>query len=248
LAALALPALLAGCRPDVVVVPAYDTYYPVVVGTYRTYAVADSTWARGVLTTSSYQFRERVSEQFTDAAGQPAYRVVRSRRPNSAATWVDDSVLVVQPQPRFVLLTRDNVRTVELVYPVRADKGWNANAFGAAADTISSLTRFYGSAVGVPYTTPAAGGQPAKPYAATVQTYATLPAVPPATQGAPDVNLYYQRGLQQVYAQGVGLVQRRRFSHYTYITDLSTGLQTLTPGQVQNGFSRFEVLTETGNL
>jgi hypothetical protein len=250
---LAAVAGLASCRHEMVTpVPAVD-YFPVAIGSYRTYAVADSTWTNGVVSVSNYQLRERVSEQFTDGAGQLAYRLVRSRRAAAGATWVDDSVLVVQVLPRAVLLTRNNVRTVELVYPLQANKAWNATAFTVntqttgVRDSITNLTRAYGPAVGTSFTTLPVGGQAAKSYPATVQTYATLPAQAPATLGTPDVNLYYQRGLQQVYAQGVGLVQRRRFSHYTY-TVKPDGSFNLTPGIVQSGISRFETLLETGTI
>lgn len=238
------PGLLSGCRHEVVVAPAYDDYFPVGLNTYRTYAVSDSSWLNGQPTVSQYQLRERVSEQFTDAAGQPAYRLTRSKRLSAAETWRDDSVLVVQVLPRAVLLTRNNVRTVELLYPARAGQGWNANAFSVSTfqpDTIANLTRYYGPATGGAYTTPAAGGQAAKTYPVTVATRTTLPG------GINDVNAYSQRGTQQVYARGVGLVLRRRFSYYTYITG-SNGFQTLTPGVVQNGASRRETLIETGTL
>ena len=241
-------ALLAGCHHDGVVVPAYDTdYFPVVVGTYRTYAVVDSSWTAAKPTASAYQFREVVQAQFTDAAGQPAYRLVRARRLTAADAWRDDSVLVVQVLPQAVLLTRNNVRTVELVYPARAGKAWNATAFtvntASPADTVTDLSRAYGPAVGLPYTTPAAGGQAAKTYDATVTTKSVLPPT-----GTDDVNVLYQRGTQQVYARGVGLVLRRRFSYYTFTTNPANGIQTPPPGVVQRGASRRETLIETGKI
>ncbi len=231
---------LAGCRHDSVVPVPLTDYYPVAVGTYRTYAVADSTWTNGVVTVKNYQFRERVTEQYADAAGQPAYRLVRSKRADASAAWVDDSVLVVQPLARAVLVTRNNVRSVALIYPPRAGRGWNAYAFTAAPDTITSRTRYYGPGVGTPYTTPAAGGQAAKTYDNTVVTKATLDG------GTDDVNAYYKRGLRQVYALGVGPVLRRRYYYETFITLPSTIQQlTATP---YNGSSRRETLIETGTI
>lgn len=231
---------LVSCRHDSVVPVPLTDYYPVTVGTYRTYAVADSTWTNGVVTTKNYQFRERVTEQYADAAGQPAYRVVRSRRTDASAAWVDDSVLVVQPLAQAVLVTRNNVRSVDLIYPARAGRGWNAYAFTAAPDTIVSRTRYYGASVGTPYTTPAAGGQAAKTYDNTVTTKSTLDG------GTDDVNAYYKRGLQQVYALGVGPVLRRRYYYETFITLPST-VQQLTPTPY-NGSSRRETLIETGKI
>ncbi len=231
---------LAGCRHDSVVPVPLTDYYPVALDTYRTYAVADSSWTNGVVTVNNYQFRERVTEQYADAAGQQAYRLVRSKRLNAGAAWVDDSVLVVQLLPQAVLVTRNNVRSVDLIYPPRPGRGWNAYAFTAAPDTIISRTRYYGASVGTPYTTPAAGGQAAKTYDNTVTTKSTLDG------GTDDVNAYYKRGLQQVYALGVGPVLRRRYYYETFITLPSTIQQlTATP---YNGNSRRETLIETGTI
>jgi hypothetical protein len=236
-----LPALLAGCRHESVVPNPVVEYFPVALGSYRTYAVTDSVWTKAQPTATSYQLRERVAEQFTDAAGLPAYRLVRSRRASASDGWVDDSVLVVQPSPRAVLLTRNNLRTVELVLPARAGRGWNANALNASPDTLISRTRFYTDNVGVPFTTPAAGGQPAKTYDNTVTTRSTLDG------GMDDSNALTQRGLRQVYAAGVGLVLRRRYSYATYTTN-ADGSTTLTPNVKQAGAARYEVLIDAGTL
>jgi hypothetical protein len=246
LALLSAAALLAGCRHESVVPEPVTDYFPVVVGTYRTYAVADSTWASAQVTVSHYQLRERVTEQFTDAAGQPAYRLVRSRRLTSADGWRDDSALVVQVLPRAVVLTRNNLRTLELVYPVQANKSWNRTAFtvntGSSSyrDSITNLTRAYGPAVGTPYTTPATPGAAAKTYPTTVLTKDILPV------GVEDINDRDKRGVRQVYAQGVGLVLRRRFSLQTFTT-ASNGLETYTK-DVQNGVARYEVLIDSGTI
>ena len=238
---------LGGCRHESVVVPAYNEYYPLALGSYRTYVVQDSTWKSGTATASQYQVRERVSEQFTDAAGRPAYRLVRSRRPDASAAWTDDSVLVVQPLPRALLLTRSNVRTVELLYPPQAGKGWNQFALtvnGQAAtyqfvDTITNITRRYGPGVGGAYTTPPAGPAAAKTYAST----AMVLDIPPV---ALNDGIYRRSGYQQVMALGAGPVLRRRY-YYELFTTGSGGQQTPT-SSIQNGTSRRETLLETGTM
>ncbi|MDO7886325.1 hypothetical protein Q5H89_13200 [Hymenobacter sp. CA2-7] len=239
-ALVALPVLLAGCRHESVVPNPVADYFPVVVGTYRTYAVTDSVWTNARVSVTSYQLRERVAEQFTDAAGQPAYRLVRSRRATASAGWADDSVLIVQPSARAVLLTQNNVRTVELIYPARAGKGWNDSAFTASPDTIISLKRFYGPSVGGPYTVPAFSGQPAKTYDNTVATYKLFAA-------QDNDGLRRRSGYQQVYAQGVGLVVRRRYGYALYTTNPADGTETYYK-DVQRGIAHREVLLETGTI
>ena len=244
---LALLAGLGGCRHDAVVVPAYDNYFPTVVGTYRSYAVQDSTWASGKVSVSQYQFRERVSEQFSDAAGLPAYRLIRSRRADATQAWVDDSVLVVQPLTKGILLTRSNVRTVELLYPPQAGRGWNQYALtvnGQAAtyqfaDTITNITRRYGATVGGSYTTPAAGVAATKTYPITVPVLDVVPV------GLND-GLYRRSGYQQVFAKDVGPVLRRRYYYELFLT--GSGGQQNPTSTIQNGTSRRETLLETGTI
>ncbi|NML64263.1 hypothetical protein HHL22_03495 [Hymenobacter sp. RP-2-7] len=246
-AGLAAALALGSCRHESVVVPAYSDYYPLTLGAYRSYVVQDSTWKAGKVTTTQYQLRERVSEQFSDAAGLPAYRLVRSRRADASAAWTDDSVLVVQPLPRALLLTRSNVRTVEMIYPPVAGKGWNQYALtvnGQAAtyqfvDTVTNLTRRYGPSVGGAYTTPAAGPAAAKAYATTATVLDILPV------GLND-GIYRRSGYQQVFALGTGPVLRRRY-YYELFTTGSGGQQTPT-SSIQNGTSRRETLLETGTL
>ena len=246
LALLSTAALLAGCRHESVVPEPVTDYFPVGVGTYRTYAVTDSTWASARVTVSTYQLRERVTEQFTDAAGQPAYRLVRSRRLTSADGWRDDSTLVVQVLPRAVVLTRNNVRTLELVYPVQAGKSWNRTAFtvntGSTSyrDSITNLTRAYGPAVGGPYTTPATPGAAAKTYPVTVLTKDVLPV------GTEDINELEKRGTRQVFALNVGRVLRRRFSFQTFTT--AANGESFPTKDVQNGVARYEVLIDSGTI
>ena len=234
LAVLAGAGLLDGCRNESVMPNPTTDYYPLVVGTYRAYAVTDSAWTKGVLTTTSYQLREGITEKFTDAAGQPAYRILRARRATSAAAWADDSVLVVQPLSQSVTLTRDNVRTIELIYPLVAGKTWRKYSF---TTTRGDSVRTFGAAVGKPFTTP---GAVPKTYDLT----ATVRDVEPVSSND---GLYRQAGYLQVFAQGTGLVARRRYYHETFIT-LNNQAQQLTPGVVQQGTSRLEVLIDSGKL
>lgn len=245
-----LGSLLGACRHDTEVAPDYRSYFPLEVGSFRSYAVQDSTWTAGKVSVAQYQVREVVTEQFTDAAGQPAYRLTRARRADASQAWADDSVLVVQPLARALLLTRSNVRTVELIYPPVPGKGWNQFAFtvnGQAAayhqfpDTITNITRQYGPApVGASYTVPAAGAAPATMYSTTVM----VADVPPVYLNN---GVYRGSGYQQVFAQGVGPVLRRRYYYQTFIR-ASNGIENPTPGIVQDGSSRRETLLATGKI
>jgi hypothetical protein len=226
--------LLPGCRHETVVPNPVQDYYPVPVGTYRTYAVVDTNWTRGVATTSSYELREAVTGQFLDATNQLAYRVVRAHRANKATVWVDDSVLVVQPQAQAVLLTRNNVRSIELIYPLVAGKKWHKYSYTTLrADSI----RTFSPQVGQAWATP---GMVPQTFTATVSVYDRWP------ESSND-GLYKRRGTVQVFAEGVGPIARRRY-YYEMFVSQNNGAQTVTPGVIQVGSSHLEILVERGNL
>ncbi len=239
-----LPALLAlavaGCKNETETVAPTDTsYYQLQVGSYRIYEVTDTTWSNYIRTSQPrFQFRERVEEKYTDAAGRLAYRVVRARRNSPADTWRDDSVLVVSPSASNVLMTRNNRRIVELVYPVRTGYFWNLNAFNEQNPV--GKADFHYKQVGEPFTTTTAAGQ-ATTYPKTVMTALRETA---AEEGGEYINAFYYLRDRQVYASGVGPVykSRRRFIY----CQPGNGNCVPDPARVYSGAVRTEILVESG--
>lgn len=240
-------AALGGCNNTTEAVPDLGRgYYPLAVGNTWTYAVRDSVWSAANVTTptstptaTSFQFRETITDVFTDAAGQPAYRLVRARRATATADWVNDSVFTISAPSNALILNRGNTRTVELVFPPRQGRSWNLNAFNNNYnDTITAETRQY-SAVGQSFTTGGGNtGLPATAYANTIST---------ANTGmATESSLLRRVSYQQVYAQGVGPVYRRRdnFASFTYTSPTPPYNQIFPPGAYTSGFSRRETLID----
>lgn len=237
LTALALSLLLAGCRPDTEPVPTFGgaELYPLRVGTYRIFAVADTVWRANKPTITAYQQREVVADSFPGPArvlGAPSlsYRVVRARRASASQAWVEDSVLVLTPLPQALLLSQGNRRSVELLFPVRAGQVWNRLAF----DAQDSLSRQY-RRLGEPVTVQAPG--------AAAQTYAQSV----RTADVDEENELYHRTYEQIYAPGVGPVQRRRRNLSTYQRK-SDGQQVPDPTFIFEGSTHREVLLEMGRL
>ena len=242
-----LAAGLAGCENTTQAVPDPGRgYYPLAVGNTWTYAVRDSSWSvanqstpTSTPTATSFQFRETIAEVFTDAAGQPAYRLVRARRPTATDSWVDDSVFTINSPASALVLNRGNARTVELIFPPRAGRSWNLNAFNNNYnDTITAQTRQY-TAVGQPFTTGGGNtGLPATAYANTITT---------ANTGmATESSLLRRVSYQQVYAQGVGPVYRRRdnFANFTYTSPTPPYNQIFPAGAYTSAFTRRETLID----
>jgi|GEM_PF-916486 len=247
---LALAVGLAGCQNKAE--PAPETgadYYPIAVGNFWVFAVADTTYSPvggsganftpSVATASAYRFKETIKEIFTDAAGQTAYRLVRSKLLPPATTYRDDSVFVLSATPQFVAQNRNNIRTLELIFPVREGRSWNFNAFNNNFnDTITAETRRY-SRIGQPFTTETFAGNPAKTYANTVTTT--------NTGAAAENSLIKRLGYQQVFVKGVGPVFRRRFYFVNFnYPDPTTGNQVYPPKAYTSAFSRREILIDYG--
>lgn len=237
---------IAGCKDTVEVLPdAGLGYYPVAVGNYWIYAVADTTWSTAtnqgsqvtpsVPTVSAFQFREAITGSFTDAAGKMAYRLVRSKRLTASAAWVDDSVFTLSPSAQSVILNRNNLRTLELIFPVREGRLWNFNAYNNnSEDIVTAETRRY-SHVGEPFSTTANGT--AKAYPATVTT---------TNEGkAKEDDAYYVKTYQQVFAKGVGPVFRRRRRFVNFAINNPNSTVTIVPNSYTFGYSRRETLIES---
>ena len=212
-------------------------YYPLAINTQRTYAVVDTTWTAGRATVKSFQLREAFVDTFRNASGQKSYRVVRSRRNLPTDAWASDSVYTLTFTNQTVTLLRDNRRTVELIFPVRDNQGWNLNAFNAIEnpDTITDVTRRY-HRVGQPLTL-APRGLPAKSYPKTLITL---------NEGsAAEDNAFYLTQYQQVYAKEVGPVMRRSRIYY-----FGTDDPYYIPSEdyIFRGSSRYELLIDYGPL
>ena len=240
-------AALAGCQNATEAVPDPGRgYYPLAVGNTWTYAVRDSVWSAAsqlvptsTPTASSYQFRETIADVFTDAAGKPAYRLVRARRMTATDNWVDDSVFTISAMSNALILNRGNSRTVELIFPPRAGRSWNLNAFNNNYnDTITAETRQC-SAVGQPFAT--GGGSTGLPVVAYPNTITTA-----NTGMATESSLLRRVSYQQVYAQGVGPVYRRRDNKasFTYTSPTPPFNQIFPVGAYTSAFTRRETLID----
>ncbi len=233
-----LLSLLAGCGIDQTdPVPTYGgaELYPLRVGDFRIFAVQDSTWRQNQVTVSGYQQRETVTDSFPSPSVMPgqagiSYRVLRARRATATASWVDDSVFVLTSLPRALLLSRNNQRTLELLFPVRDSLSWNRYSFDVLA--ADSLKRRY-RRVGRPVSLRLPNGQ-LRPYERSVRTY---------DFDAEDA--FYTRTYEQIFVPGVGPVQRRRRNLSTF-TFGPSGEQIADPNFIYAGSIRREVLLEYG--
>jgi hypothetical protein len=126
-------------------------YFPVKVGNYWIYDVSESTFTNQYVEepvdSITYQVRERIDTVFRDQTGELTYKLIRSRRNDASQAWGNDSIVLIQKSNLDLRYTRDNLKTVRLVFPVRENKTWNGNAFNFREPGEYTYTQ-----VGQPYT------------------------------------------------------------------------------------------------
>ena len=178
--------------------PDETRFYPLQPGWFVVYAVSLTQHRlnqQPVLTT--FQRKERVGTAFTDAAGNPAFRIERFRRAGDALPWLADSVWSARWQNNQLIRTQNGVATVALVLPVYDQSRWNPNPYNTGATVpFSAVTDFYEMYQ---------ANQPR-----TVGGLAFAASV--GVQQQADSTLLGQTKRNEIYALGVGVVYRDRKS------------------------------------
>jgi hypothetical protein len=122
-------------------------YYPIAVGDYRIYNVTAVRYLADTVSDSSvFQLRERVDTLYNNLAGEPTYKIIRSRRNTANDAWLDDSVITITVSNNQVRRHANNQDLVKLVFPVKEKTTWNPNTF----NTLEPGNAFY-QEVGQPF-------------------------------------------------------------------------------------------------
>jgi hypothetical protein len=166
-------------------------------------------------TTRSYTVKDSVVDEFTDLAGNRAFKIFRFTLINGS--WVSGNTFVLTPKSTVVELTENNLRYTSLASPVSPNQQWkgNSNIVTAPyyANSIFSTWNFTYRNIGQP-----------KTYG-TLNFANTITVVQfDSTENKPFNNKlynFYDKGYE-VYAKGVGLIYRDIMSwEYQAFTRLS---------------------------
>lgn len=231
-----LSAFVAGCEskykdPDPQAM-GYD-YYPLEIGQYRVYNVEETLYFGETPSRLNYQLRERVDTSFIDQTGQLVYKVIRSKRPNATAAWLDDSVMTVAKKEQMVVLTKDNTKYIKLVFPVKNGlefvgdlyNTWQVNE-GKTRDNKEVYTY---ENVGLSYKV---AGETYPATATVIQKYLT--------------NSTKLDDRYEVYAEGIGLVHL--VSDRLNYEECQSGAGCVDGFKIASGHEREEILIEYGKL
>lgn len=212
-----LSAVIGGCRKDEDAPAAIDlglAYFPVDTGRWITYKV-DSIGRNDVIAQHDslhYDLMEKITNDFTDAEGRPAQRLMRYRRDTATNTWVPKDVWWQVRTNSYAERSEENMRRIKLIFPPRTGQYWNTNA--PNTDPPYELTYV---AVDVPWQVNGLS------FDSTLLVKTTYP------NNAVVTNTYYER-----YAKHIGLIYREVDSTNTQ----TTGVRGTWYKQVITGYGQ----------
>lgn len=184
---LALP----GCKKEEAPRPSDlgHAYFPTEIGRWIEYAV-DSAWrydVGGLSDSLSYLLREELVEDFTDAEGRAAQRLIRYWDQTATGEWLPKDVWWQVRGTTQAERSEENERRIKLIFPPRTGQYWNTNAINTGTEYELTYVE-----VDVPWSINGMS------FDSTVLVRTTYP------NNAVVTNTYYER-----YAKHVGLVYRQ---------------------------------------
>lgn len=107
-------------------------YLPLQVGKYITYRLDSTVFTSFGTATAfhSYQEKQIVDAQITDALGRTSYRILRFIRDTGATQpWAPAGTYSITPTDSLIEVNENNLRFIKLVLPVTQDNTWRGNRY-----------------------------------------------------------------------------------------------------------------------
>ncbi|MPR32012.1 hypothetical protein [Salmonirosea aquatica] len=195
--------------------PGYE-YFPLNTGQRAEYDVVETTYALAQAPLiRRYKISETVGEKYTDAAGQDVYPIER-RVENPQGEWVADSVFIAWRTETRALRAENGDTFVKIQFPAYERSRWNGNLFNTMTEQLYEIT---------------SANKPRETAGGTFDNTLTV-----VQQN--DSTLLSLRRSQEIYAEGIGLIQRERtFVQYCGTPDCQG------KGIIDYGYSQVSTLT-----
>lgn len=189
-------------------------YYPLEVGKYITYLVREYNHDAFLekSDTAYYWQKELIESSFIDNSGSLVYKLEISRSQDSGVHWAFASFAIVEKDEFSAKRTENNQRKTVLSFPLRDRKTWNVNELNTLdyqRAKVDNLDKIKNSLLGSTFT----------------QTV--------SIDLGNDVDIFFSNIESEVYASGIGLIER------TYV---NTETQ---PDKFKNGIEQIKTIYET---
>lgn len=194
--ALLLPLVLLGaCRaePDPFTPDWGYDYFPLEMGKEWWYEVDSVIYdpnGAALIDSSSWQWREVVTDTFTDSAGRLWYSLEQFRRPDSTFSWELAQVSALSHADNLALRQENGLTFVKLVFPIDSESQWDGNQYFD------------------PFTTVIIAGETIEMFKDWSYQVISLDAAELAISEANSENLIERRFSEARYTRGIGLTYR----------------------------------------
>ncbi len=196
-------------------------YYPVELGSYRTYEVSQINYEISGFDTLKYFLRESVEDTFS-SNNEVNYLIFRETRSSDTLEWEVDSVRSVRIADEGVVLSSGNVASFVLSFPIAEGKTWNINAFNARESMEVSYAEVVESELSLEDS-----------------LIAGMDFIKVLIADIPE-NIVNQNQQYEVYARGVGLVEKKATILEYCTVDCDSA------GQILNGIEFTQRLIDYG--
>ncbi len=195
----------------------YD-FYPIELGQYRIYNVEEINYNLVGSDTSIYQLRETIVDSI-ESTDQTSYLILREKRADATEAWVSDSVWTAVLTANFLAISENNIPFIKLTFPVELGKEWDGNSLNSRTE----IQYYYQSVEEV-----------------LIDSIATEDHIRLIIEDIP-ANIVNQDERSEVYARGIGLIQKDYLSLEFCTIDCNE------LGEIQGGRFLSQVLIEAGN-
>ncbi|MFT7589209.1 MAG: hypothetical protein ACI959_001426 [Limisphaerales bacterium] len=126
-----LSGLLLGSSCNETILPAsplHQSYFGLEPGAVREYMI-DSIQYRETLSndTSRWYVKEEIGEMYTDLEGKTAYSILRYKRRNESSSWVFDNTWTARITDNQAEWVENNLRYIKLTFPPNFGKRWKGH-------------------------------------------------------------------------------------------------------------------------
>ena len=183
--------IILSCNKESEVFPLGQDYFPIEMSEYRIYEVTETTYVDKIETIENYQLRESFFDTIENGS-ETTYLMRVERRESSADIWESIENIAIRQTIRTLEYQKQNVTFVKMSYPVKAEREWDGNAQNAESEQLYHFEEL-GSGDWT-FSDPAAFQQP-------------IPHIKLIISDLP-ANIVEQDQRFEIYAQGIGLVER----------------------------------------
>ncbi len=115
-------------------------YYPLQVGQIREFAVDsiifDPAAGGTKIDTNSWFIKESIADSFPGQDGLTWYRIERVQRQSDTQPWQIGKVYAAARSSQQAYRTEENLRFINMIFPLKANETWNGNAFFSNATSV----------------------------------------------------------------------------------------------------------------